>query len=136
MKGAYVLLIRLSEDRDIRIGALGTVSFPAGFYAYTGSSMVNLKKRVERHFREEKKMKWHIDHFLREAEIVRAVLFPSDEREECGINRKVFEMDGGAIVAKGFGSSDCSCEAHLAYFGRFQPHLEYPQERQTMHPPS
>ena len=136
MKGAYVLLIRLSEDRDIRIGALGTVSFPAGFYAYTGSSMMNLEKRVERHFREEKKMKWHIDHFLREAEVVRAVLFPSDEREECEINRMVFDMDDGTVVIKGFGSSDCSCETHLAYFGKNQPHFEYPQERQTMHPPS
>ncbi|MCJ2511978.1 MAG: GIY-YIG nuclease family protein, partial [Candidatus Thermoplasmatota archaeon] len=114
MKGAYVLLIRLDEDKDLKIGALGMVSFPAGFYAYTGSSMVNLEKRVERHFREEKKMKWHIDHFLREAEVVRAVLFPSDEREECEINRMVFDMDDGTVVIKGFGSSDCSCETHLS----------------------
>ena len=105
MKGAYVLLIRLDEDRDLKIGALGMVSFPAGFYAYTGSSMVNLERRVGRHFREEKKMKWHIDHFLREAEVVRAVLFPSDEREECEINRMVFDMDDGTVVIKGFGST-------------------------------
>lgn len=136
MKGAYVLLIKLTEDSNVRIGALGRVFFPAGFYAYTGSSMTNLEKRVKRHFRKRKKMKWHIDYFLREAEVIQAILFPSEDKEECKVNEMVFNRSEGAIFAEGFGSSDCSCKTHLAYFGKNQPHLEYPHERQTMHPPS
>ncbi|MFQ6107522.1 MAG: DUF123 domain-containing protein [Thermoplasmata archaeon] len=136
MKGAYVLLIHLDEERELRIGALGNVRFPAGFYAYTGSSMTNLEKRVERHFRAEKKMRWHIDYLLREAGIVKAILFPSDRKNECKINRMVSDFDDGTIVIKGFGSSDCTCKTHLVCFGTIQPHFEYPQERHTMHPPS
>lgn len=136
MKGAYVLLIKLSEDRDLRIGALGEFFFPAGFYVYTGSSMTNLEKRVRRHFSKRKKTRWHIDYLLHEAEIIQAILFPSEEKEECKVNEVIFNSSEGAPLAKGFGSSDCTCETHLAYFGKNQPHLEYPQERQTMHPPS
>jgi sugar fermentation stimulation protein A len=136
VKGAYVLVINLTEKRNLRIGSLGSVSFPAGFYAYTGSSMTNLEKRVQRHLRKRKKIRWHIDFLLREAEVVQAILFPSDDKEECDINRQVFDINVGTVIAKGFGSSDCSCETHLAYFGENQPHLEYPHERQTIHPPS
>jgi sugar fermentation stimulation protein A len=135
VKGAYILLIHLETDMDIEIGALGKIPFSAGYYTYTGSSMVNLEKRVERHFREDKKIKWHIDYLLQRAEAVKAVLFPSHEKEECRVNKMVHNLENGTAI-KGFGSSDCSCEAHLAYFGETQPHLEYPQERQTMHPPS
>jgi Uri superfamily endonuclease len=98
--------------------------------------MVNLEKRVERHFRDHKRLKWHIDYLLKKARIVKAVLFPSEEKEECHLNRTVLESENGMTAIKGFGSSDCSCEAHLGYFGDTQPHFEYPHERQTMHPPS
>lgn len=128
MKGAYVLLIRLDEERTLKVGALGKICFPAGFYAYTGSSMTNLEKRVKRHFRKKKTMRWHIDYFLLEAEIVQAILFPSDKKEECEINKIVFDMNNSTTITEGFGSSDCSCETHLAYLGENQPHLEYPHE--------
>lgn len=136
MKGAYILLIHLGEERDLRIGSLGRMSFPAGYYAYTGSSMTNLEKRVERHFRKRKKTRWHIDHFLLAAELVQATLFPSNKKKECEVNRMVFDLNDGVVIARGFGSSDCSCKTHLSYLGKNQPHLEYPQERHTMHPPS
>lgn len=135
MKGAYVLLVYLDEEKTVRVGALGGIRFPRGYYTYTGSSMTNLEKRVARHFRKTKPLKWHIDHLLASAKVLRAELFPSDVRKECEINEVVLSQ-GGSVPAKGFGSSDCSCETHLVYFGEAYPHFEYPHERQTMHPPS
>ena len=98
--------------------------------------MVNLEKRVSRHLGREKKLRWHIDYLLEEATVVEAALFPSHEKEECHVGRAVVDLNGGVASVKGFGSSDCACESHLAYFGERQPHLEYPQERHTMQPPS
>ena len=135
MKGAYLLLIHLGEEKTVRVGALGEIRFPQGYYTYTGSSMTNLEKRVTRHFQKSKPLKWHIDHLLTSANVLRAELFPSDVKKECEINQAIL-CQRGEVPVKGFGSSDCYCEAHLAYFGEGYPHLEYPHERQTMHPPS
>lgn len=38
-KGVYSLLIELETETLIQIGKLGKITFPAGFYVYTGSAM-------------------------------------------------------------------------------------------------
>ncbi|MHA1950564.1 MAG: DUF123 domain-containing protein [Candidatus Thorarchaeota archaeon] len=58
MKGAYVLIIEISETVDIQIQSLGNVSFQPGSWIYVGSAMgagsTNLENRIKRHFRSEK----------------------------------------------------------------------------------
>jgi sugar fermentation stimulation protein A len=78
-------------------------------------------RRIGRHLGREKKMKWHIDFFLEEAEASGFIPIVSTKKEECSINSKFLE--NGGIIAKGFGSSDCDCSSHLVYLGD-QPHLE------------
>ncbi len=102
-------------------------------YVYTGSALSSLEGRIGRHIGKEKKMKWHIDFFLEEAEALGFISIVSSKREECSINSKFLEE--GEVLAKGFGSSDCGCPSHLVYLGD-QPHFEYPHERHTLHPPS
>ena len=62
-KGVYVLIIHLSQERDIVVGKLGELSFKKGYYAYVGSALGGLEGRIKRHFRKEKKAHWHIDYF-------------------------------------------------------------------------
>jgi len=117
MKGAYCLLIRMRKGRRICIGRLGTFLFPKGIYVYTGSGMSDLEKRIERHKGEGKRRHWHIDYLLDFAEIEGEIAIPSPCKIECFVNSFVFGMRGARVIAPGFGSSDCSCPSHLAYFG-------------------
>jgi Uri superfamily endonuclease len=110
--GGYVLLLRLKERNDIRIGRLGTLQFNPGYYAYVGSAMRGLKQRISRHLRKEKKLHWHIDYFLEKANVVKVIVCQSDNSIECDIAGEI-----GSIytVINGFGSSDCKCPGHLFY---------------------
>jgi len=71
VKGSYVLLIKLSEERTITIGSLHACFFSCGYYAYVGSAMGGFKSRLSRHLKENKRPRWHIDYFLQKASILR-----------------------------------------------------------------
>ena len=71
LKGIYTLLIKLDKPQAITIGKLGSVSFPAGYYAYVGSALNGLESRIVRHLKKEKSFHWHIDYFLQKARVVR-----------------------------------------------------------------
>ncbi len=112
MNGSYILLIKLKENKTIKIGKLGTLFFKKGFYVYIGSSMNNLEKRIRRHLSKDKKFHWHIDYLLEKAEILEVYLKENTIKEECKIanmfNEKLENIPG-------FGCSDCKCDSHLFY---------------------
>lgn len=109
MKGVYTLLLFLEHDVEI-----GRWSLRRGFYCYTGSGLSNLLARVERHFKCEKRIKWHIDLLTtrRDIKVLGAVLAGSAERMECRVNR---ELEALGEAVKGFGNTDCRgrCKGHL-----------------------
>ncbi|RLF47255.1 MAG: GIY-YIG nuclease family protein [Thermoplasmata archaeon] len=113
MKGSYLLIMELTRDKNIAVGALGIIHFKKGYYAYVGSAMNSIEKRVERHLRKEKKLRWHIDYLLKEAKVEKIYYKESQEKEECRI-AKIFLSNGFSYV-KNFGASDCNCESHLFY---------------------
>lgn len=121
MKGYYCIVAFLSEDCEIEIGMLGTFHFPSGLYVYTGSGLSSLEGRIGRHLGMGKKKKWHIDYFLEKAAPVGFLPLAPSVQNECKVN-SVF-LRKGKVIAKGFGSSDCSCPSHLVYLGDY-PHLE------------
>ncbi len=110
MTGSYVLLIRLDEPRRIQVGALGELRFEAGGYAYVGSAMGGLDRRIARHLRDRKRMHWHIDYLLAEAEVIDVIRVESHEPLECAIAGALAES---IDCVPGFGSSDCACLSHL-----------------------
>jgi Uri superfamily endonuclease len=112
VKGSYVLLVELATGKDILVGKLGYVSFPKASYAYIGSAMNGLRARLVRHLREQKKLHWHIDYLLKEAEIEEIILCTAEERVECSLAQA---LAGEFQSIPGFGSSDCKCQSHL-YF--------------------
>src|SRR5438067_2409375 len=113
--GAYRLRIRLDEGIQLAVGRLGKFDFPAGRYLYTGSALGGLRRRVERHCRPEKTLRWHIDYLLQHARIEAVEMFPTEERCECALNREMLARPGARVVAPRFGSSDCRCATHLVY---------------------
>ncbi|RLG58457.1 MAG: GIY-YIG nuclease family protein [Candidatus Hydrothermarchaeota archaeon] len=111
--GVYCLVLRLKTSTKIKVGKLGIFDFPAGYYIYTGSAKNSLNARIARHLRKEKNKHWHIDYFVEKAKIV--AIFKTDKFGECELNKRIFEIGNCQAIARGFGSSDCKCESHLAY---------------------
>jgi Uri superfamily endonuclease len=112
MKGIYVLLISVSEDANVNVGALGIKNFQKGKYVYVGSAQNSLEKRVERHFKAVKPLFWHIDYLLASpaARIVNGFYKEAGRQDECMLAKRLAK---NMTLVKGFGSSDCSCAAHL-----------------------
>ena len=110
--GTYVLIITLGSDLTTEVGALGTLSFPAGVYLYTGSALGGLDQRVSRHIRHEKTVKWHIDRLTVAADSVVAYESYPDYVPECELASMAGDC-GMVPSVDGFGCSDCSCRTHL-----------------------
>ena len=111
----YAVRGLLTEDvSDLAIGRLGVFSFRKGLYVYVGSARKNLHARIARHLRLEKPMRWHFDYLRPHLDIIGVETFPGDEGE-CRLFRRLLEESGGIIPVRGFGSSDCGCDAHLFF---------------------
>ncbi|MDR4507787.1 MAG: GIY-YIG nuclease family protein [Candidatus Brocadiaceae bacterium] len=115
-KGIYCLIIKLVQQREIRIGNLGIFQFPAGFYTYAGSAQINMKRRIERHLRKRKKLRWHIDYLLSYGNVTCVHTYRGVKYMECVLNHKIGRIANSIVPVKNFGSSDCSCVSHLHFF--------------------
>ena len=111
-KGVYVLVISVGKDISVNVGALGTVSFEKGLYAYVGSAQKSLEKRIERHLGRTKRKFWHIDYLLDDdtVDVLKVFYKNAGKSEECKVANKIGER---GVPTKGFGSSDCKCQSHL-----------------------
>ncbi len=112
MKGSYVLLMRLESPCRIAVGGLGPVDFERGHYAYVGSALGSLEKRIERHLGSRKRIHWHIDYLLEKAHVDEVFSVESPLRLECRIAKRLASK---LESVKGFGCSDCRCRSHLFY---------------------
>jgi len=116
MKGSYVLILKLSKTKYIRIGKLGKIKFLAGKYAYVGKAngkYLTIEKRVERYKRLNKekrgKIRWHIDYFLVDKD-VKIIKVLKSKKKECELAKSYLKSKK---AIKGFGCSDCNCYSHF-----------------------
>jgi len=122
--GTYTLVVELTGAADIEVGALGTRSLAAGWYAYTGSALgPGGFARVSRHRElaagERSTRHWHVDYLLgHDAASVGPVTCSAGVDAECAVAGAI---DGGPV--EGFGCSDCGCQSHLRYAPRRGPLL-------------
>ena len=112
MRGVYVLIISVVKDVRVHVGALGSVNFEKGLYAYVGSAQNSLEKRIARHLMMGKPKFWHIDYLLdnNAANVLKVFYKEAGKHEECKIAGRICEI---GVPIKSFGSSDCKCESHL-----------------------
>lgn len=113
--GAYIVFLKCSSVKNIRVGSLGTIKTREGFYAYCGSACGpgGLRARLSRHLKTGKKCRWHIDYIRRHMKAEGVVFSTGMTEHELA---EKLALLGGVIPMKGFGSSDCSCAAHLYFF--------------------
>jgi Uri superfamily endonuclease len=119
LKGIYVLIIQVNEDIKVDVGALGRVTFTKGVYAYVGSAQINMKQRINRHLKSEKRKFWHIDYLLDNAtvKIVNVFFKEADKAEECKTAKTIGERNEPVV---GFGCSDCNCKSHLFHIENYR----------------
>jgi Uri superfamily endonuclease len=123
-KGIYTLIVFLSSDTQLKVGKLGTQTFPAGYYTYTGSALgkgaSSLKQRVTRHLKKRKHKFWHIDFLLthENTTITAVIAVQTSKKMECKMNHYIIEELKPKIPVVGFGASDCkeNCKSHLLFF--------------------
>ncbi len=119
--GIYVLVIEVA-GLERRFGALGRLKLPRGFYLYVGSAVSRrgrlLERRVLRHLKPGKKLRWHIDYLLDQgaysskAEVKLVAYAETYKRAECSISKL---LSRSLKPIPGFGCSDCRCVSHLYY---------------------
>ncbi len=122
--GVYTLILFLPKDVTANIGKMGKQKFPRGYYSYTGSALgkgsSNLKHRISRHIKKEKRRFWHIDYLLANKNVfVEAVVAAETNKDmECSLNSHLKKIKGAKVPVNGFGASDCrkNCGSHLLYF--------------------
>jgi endonuclease-3 len=121
--GTYTLLLHVKKEVTVTVGSLGKQTFPAGYYSYTGSALgkgANLKNRIARHLRKEKRCFWHIDYILENENVsVEAVVAAeTSQKMECKLNQHIKTEMCAIVQVKGFGASDCqkNCKSHLLFF--------------------
>ena len=110
----YILCVEVKDGHKIAVGGLGVLYFDSGTYLYIGSGGRNIVARVERHIRDEKKIKWHIDYLLSDShvDISRVYVKRGSRDDECKTARS---LATGFKGIPGFGSSDCKCPSHLFF---------------------
>jgi Uri superfamily endonuclease len=116
IRGTYCLILSCKEDKEIIVGKLGKIKFLPGYYAYIGSALNSMDKRVKRHMENKKKIFWHIDYLTSNKNFKPhgAYIINDKNRIEC---LKAAEIQKSMPSIPGFGSSDCSCSSHLFYAG-------------------
>jgi Uri superfamily endonuclease len=108
---AYLLVLLNHRQRSVQVGKLGRLHFAPGYYVYVGSGGSNVLKRVKRHMRPTKPLRWHLDYITSGPRRMRPFdSYVMPQRDECDLAR---HLGLNLEVVRGFGSSDCRCPGHL-----------------------
>ena len=110
--GSYVLILRLPMATSLEVGRLGLREFSPGYYAYVGSAMGGLKRRLRRYVSARRTTRWHVDYLTELAAIGTIAVFEARQRLECRI-AEALTCEFSSV--KGFGCSDCACPSHLFF---------------------
>ena len=111
--GVYVVVFRLDRGRTIRVGRLGRFRFDAGLYAYVGSAQRGLAKRLARHARRQKALRWHVDYVSRWGRVEATHAWDRPKSAECELAAALVRTAGVRPGPRGFGASDFRCPTHL-----------------------
>jgi Uri superfamily endonuclease len=117
--GTYALIFSAASTALISVGKLGSLRLKGGFYVYIGSALGpgGLHARVGRDLNLASRAHWHVD-YLRPHTRLAEVWFCCDRIPwECRWASCLASQAGVSVPLAGFGSSDCTCDSHLLFFG-------------------
>ena len=115
--GTYLLILKLDQESEIRVGKNRIHIFQPGWYLYLGSAFGpgGLQARLRRHIKRKKNNFWHIDYLRSESDLIEVWFQVPPEPNEHQIAAWLSSRDRITTPIPGFGSSDCTCESHLFF---------------------
>ena len=134
--GIYILELYAKNEFQISIKKFKDIILLKGYYYYVGSAQKNLSQRIDRHYRTEKKIHWHIDHLTTDENVILknalAILSaPKNLEEEIANNFP--SLFGGKILIKGFGNSDTKGSiTHLFFRAKKIPYNHFSARYQSI----
>lgn len=133
--GTYALIFQNNALTVIQAGSLGRLVVEPGWYIYVGSAFGpgGLRGRLMHHL-NDRPQRWHVD-ALKSAVPIHSVWFTTDLRRlEHAWAQTWMDLPGITLPWKGFGSSDCHCQAHL-FRGFHEPDRRWFENRlQILYP--
>ncbi len=117
--GTYALVLRSDVSTHGKIGRWGRLAIHPGYYIYVGSAFGpgGVLARVSRHCREVKPKHWHID-YLRDFTTPTSIWYSHVPIHLEHRWADALAKMADTVPVKGFGCSDCRCEAHLFFTAR------------------
>jgi len=114
-KGSYLLVFYNPQPFKKDIGALGEREFKKGYYVYVGSALKALDKRIRRHLKKNKRVRWHLDYISPGSmKLEKVYPFRRQDRIEQPLGQGLLDICYSYI--EGFGSSDSHLPSHFFYF--------------------
>jgi Uri superfamily endonuclease len=116
--GTYALILESAGYARVPVGRHGPLDLPPGVYAYVGSALGpgGLRARIARHLDPARPRHWHIDYLKRATRVVEVWYVVDPVRREHAWARAFGGISSASIPMPRFGSSDCTCPAHLFHF--------------------
>ncbi len=116
-KGTYALIMRCDQPGQVQVGSLGQLQAAAGWYIYVGSALGSggLRGRLAHHLDQSRTKHWHIDRLKSVMEIASIWYAVDPARLEHAWADAFQSAPGMRVPWPRFGSSDCTCPAHLFF---------------------
>jgi len=108
----YIIIIFVDKRIRIPVGSLGYIPFEIGYYMYIGSGGRNYMKRINRHYRISKKIRWHIDYLTNLYPPIKTYII--EDTDEYSLSSFLYSKNFQYV--KGFGCTDKKSVSHLFYF--------------------
>ncbi|GAB6904397.1 conserved hypothetical protein [Desulfosarcina cetonica] len=115
--GTYALVFHCDAPVSTRVGRLGLIRLPVGYWVYVGSAFGpgGLRARLGHHLKPSARPHWHVD-YIKGAMIPVAVWTTVDPlKREHAWAAVLSGIRGARCPVAGFGASDCDCPAHLVH---------------------
>lgn len=115
--GTYALILRCRHPQNIRVGKLGSVFLPGGYWIYVGSAFGpgGLRSRLNHHLKPSPRPHWHLDYIKTVMQPVEIWATPDTVKREHAWADALASLRGASRPVTGFGATDCACLSHLIH---------------------
>lgn len=117
LPGTYALIFHCDAPFRVRVGKLGFVEGPRGYWIYVGSAFGpgGLASRLAHHLKPSQRPHWHLDYLKTAFRPVDIWTTTDPVKRECIWARCFSALKGSTCPIAGFGASDCTCLSHLIH---------------------
>jgi len=117
LPGTYALIYHCAAPFRARVGKLGIIEGPKGYWIYVGSAFGpgGLASRLVHHLKPSQRPHWHLDYLKVALRPVDIWTTTDPVKRECAWAGCFSALKGSTCPIAGFGASDCACRSHLIY---------------------